>query len=313
MSERIKAKIFKSGKRIFTCKLESTGELVEATAMRELIKGKKSLVAGDNVYVGLGNTNQYEILESEERKNEIFRKLVRDKKKKVIASNVDVMLIVSSLSLPEYKSRLIDRYLIRAAQWDLPVIIVFNKKDEFKDTFDLDYEMRKFDSLGVNTIMTNATDFNDQAILALKETLIGKTAILLGQSGVGKSKIITAISNGDVQLRSEKLAKVGKGAHTTTWAEILDCGPFYMIDSPGIRTLAVSDLTKEELIACFPDLYKVFETCQFSDCTHENNAKGCGFHQLDDNILDHQFLLERLHSYLRMRDEIESVPEWEKY
>ena len=313
----IKGKIFRSSKRVFDCRIDGEETLISATALREVIK-KAHPVVGDNVVLRkTENSDDWEIIEVLPRENEIFRRIVRENKKKVIASNTDVILIVTSVSQPMYKPFLLDRYLTRAVQWDIPAAIVFNKMDEFDDSFEFDFELEKFKSLGVTTFQLNSANPDDPRFLKdfnkLKELLTDKTAICLGQSGVGKSKLISALSGGEVELLSNKLAKkVGKGAHTTTWAEIVDCKNFLMVDSPGVRSLSVQDIAADDLPLLFPDLRPLFAQCQFRDCKHEDNSKGCFFHTLDVDIPEEKIHLNRIYSYLKLKEEIEEIPEWQK-
>lgn len=313
----IKAKIFRSSKRVFDCKRNDTGEIVSATVLREVMK-KNHPVVGDEILISKSeHSDDFEITEILERENEVFRKIVRTNKKKVIASNVDVILIVSSVSNPKYKPFLLDRYLARAVQWDIPAAIVLNKMDQYEDDFELDFELEKFKALGVKVFMLNSENPNDERFredfLELQGLLNDKTAICLGQSGVGKSKLISALSDGKVELLSSRLAKkIHKGAHTTTWAEIVDCENFLMIDSPGIRSLSLQDISATELPELFPDLGEAFSSCKFTDCKHEDNSKGCFFHTLDEENLGDRIMLNRIYSYLKLKEEIEAIPEWEK-
>lgn len=312
----MQAKLFRSSKRIFDCKLPDSNEMVAATALREVIK-KNHPVVGDNVILQKNDSNEYEITDIVERENEVFRKIVRTNQKKVIASNVDVILIIVSISKPDYKPGLIDRYLTRAVQWDIPAAIVLNKMDEFDDQFDLDFELAKFKHIGVDVFQINSVDPTDERFIedftTLKNNLHNKTAICLGQSGVGKSKLITALSDGKIELLSSRLAKgIKKGAHTTTWAELVDCENFLMIDSPGVRSLSVQDIHPDELPHLFPDIMYLFSNCKFPDCKHEDNSKGCYFHTLDPEVEEDVIVLGRLFSFMRMRDEVGEIPVWER-
>lgn len=315
MSEAKKAKIIRSSKREFDCLLLDSKEIVKAVCLRELIK-QNHLVVGDDVIVRpQDNDERFEIFELCERQNEVFRKIVRSNKKKVIASNIDVLLIVASVSKPDYKPFLIDRYITRSVQWGIPALVVFTKMDEFDGQFDLDLEKRKFDHLGINYFEISNEEESPyfQNISKLKELLTGKTAITLGQSGVGKSKLITRLSAGKIELLSSRLAKgVNKGAHTTTWAELIDLDDFYMIDSPGVRTLAVADIANDEIDELFPDLIPYFNLCKFNDCKHEENSKGCTFKNLNPEDETDQIILLRLISYLKMKEEVSAIPDWQR-
>ncbi|MCT4641885.1 MAG: ribosome small subunit-dependent GTPase A [Bacteriovoracaceae bacterium] len=311
----IKAKIYRSSKRVFECQIEGTKELVSATALREVVK-RSHPVVGDYVHLNKNN-DEYEITEALERSNSIFRRIVRTNKTKHIAANVDLILITASVSKPDYKPFLIDRYLLRATQWEIPVIVIFNKMDEFDNQFDLEYEKKKLHSLGVTTFEVSSKFKENETLNKNMDELIallqGKTAICLGQSGVGKSKLISALSKGEIELLSSRLSKkVDKGAHTTTWAQVVDCNGFEMIDSPGIRSLAIQDISTDELDHLFPDLNIHFHKCKFNNCTHEDHIKGCYFNTLDMDLLENQIIMDRLISYMKIKDEVESVPEWDK-
>lgn len=314
----IKAKVIRSAKRIFECQDLETKEVIKATALREALISDGHIVVGDIVELQKQeNTTDYDLVNVLPRKNTIHRKIVRENKIKVLASNVDLLLIVSSVSKPDYKSALIDRYLIRALEWEVPAIVIFNKMDEFDDHFDIEFEEEKFQSLGVDSFKTSfKEDFSEEVSTSMKELrelLNNKTAILLGQSGVGKSKLISTLSNGKVELTTGRLAKkVKKGAHTTTWSEIIDCGNFDLIDSPGVRSMAVNDIHPDELVNYFPDLHPYIEACKFTNCRHEENSKGCGFSELDPEYVEDLIVLDRLYSFKRIRDEVEAIPTWKR-
>lgn len=309
------AKIIRSSKREFDCLILDEKEEVKAVCLREILK-KEHPVVGDTVNLReMESDDRFEIYEVKERQNEIFRRIVRSRKKKVIASNLDAILVISSVSKPEYKPFLIDRYITRTVQWNIPAIVIFNKMDEFDNRFDIEFEKRKFESLGINYFeISNESDspyFNQVEELA--SLLKGKTTICLGQSGVGKSRLISSLSGGDIELLSARLAKgVEKGAHTTTWAELVDLGEFFMIDSPGVRTLSIADIAPDELIECFPDLEPHFNKCKFKDCRHEEKSKGCFFHTLSSEDPDESIILHRLQAYKKMREEAETIPDWQR-
>lgn len=309
------ARIIRSSKREFACLLENSKEEVKAVCLREVLKDSHPVVGDIVVLEEQESDDRYAITERLERKNEIFRRIVRSNKKKVIASNVDVILIITSVSNPKYKPFLTDRYIARSCEWEIPMVVVFNKMDEFDDQFDIELEKKKLELIGVNyfEISNIPTSPYFENIEPLKRLLKGHTTICLGQSGVGKSKLISSLSSGKIELLSSRLAKgVEKGAHTTTWAEIIDLDDFMMIDSPGVRSLAVSDLPIAELSGYFAELHPYMENCKFGDCKHEENSKGCGFHDLDLEK-DHDLIIHnRLISYLKMKNEIEEIPDWKR-
>lgn len=317
----IKARIFRSSKRHFDCQREDTKEVVQATALATLLK-EDHIVVGDWVELSPPpqGGEEWKIENVVERSSAIFRNLPREQKKKVIASNVDVLMVVVSAGKPSYKRGLVDRYLVRSDYWNVPAFVVFNKMDLYDpNEFDIQYEAERLKWLNVKCFEVSAEEkfyapkFLPNGFEALDNDLKGKTAILVGHSGVGKSKLITALSGGKVELLSGELGKVGKGAHTTTWAELIDAENFTLIDSPGIRSMSLSDLTKEELLYSFSDINEWSTKCKFaSNCKHDENSKGCFFQALDNGKREDQMILSRLDSYKRILEEVSNIPDWQK-
>lgn len=317
----IKARIFRSSKRHFDCQREDTKEVVQATALAMLLK-EDHLVVGDWVELSPPpqGGKEWKIEKTLERSNAIFRNLPREQKKKVIAANVDVLMVVVSAGKPAYKRGLIDRYLVRSDYWDVPAYLIFNKMDLYDPSeFDIKYEAERLKWLNVKCFEVSAElkgyspKYLENGLETLDQDLKGKTAILVGHSGVGKSKLITSLSGGKVELLSGELGKVGKGAHTTTWAELIDAEFFTLIDSPGIRSMSLSDLTKEELLFSFSDINEWAAKCKFaSNCHHDENSKGCFFQGLDKGKKEDQMILSRLDSYKRILEEVSNIPDWQK-
>lgn len=317
----IKARIFRSSKRHFDCQREDTKEVVQATALATLLK-EDHIVAGDWVNLSLPpeGGEEWKIESVVERKNSIFRNLPREQKKKVIASNVDVMMVVVSAGKPDFKRGLVDRYLARSDFWNIPAYLIFNKMDLYDENeFDIRFEAERLKWLNVKCFEVSAEvsgykpRYLEDGFESLHENLKNKTAILLGHSGVGKSRLITSLSNGKVQLLSGELGKVGKGAHTTTWAELIDAENFTLIDSPGVRSMSLGDLTKQDLLYCFSDVNEWSAKCRFSSsCTHDENSKGCFFQNLDPGKREDQLILSRLESYKRVLEEVSNIPDWQK-
>ena len=157
----IKARVYRSSQREFECKVIDTGEMVSATAMGKLLKGKDhQIVVGD--FVTLEETNEeskYTITEIDKRYGEVFRVIVREASKKVTASNIDLLIITTSVSEPVYKRGIIDRFLVRAFQWNIKPLIVFNKMDEYDpQTFDIKFEQDRLNILGIKSYEMSAID-----------------------------------------------------------------------------------------------------------------------------------------------------------
>jgi len=305
---KILACIYEAHKKEFLCKIDSEEKTVSAYAKGTVLKGNK-LVVGDKVLLEKTGS-EYQIVELIDRKNEIFRLIVRERKKRVTAANCDLLIITTSVSKPRYKQGFIDRFTTRAYQWNVPAIVVFNKMDEFKNDFDMDFEMGRFENLGIECFEVSAkypenpSRFGRGSFKDLQNKLEETQAIILGQSGVGKSTLITSLSDKEIILRSNAIGRSGKGSHSTTWSEMIDFGTFRIIDSPGIRSFSLDDILPDELINFFPDLLPISLTCQFNDCRHDSSSKGCAFYGegTDPQIVD--IIESRLLSYKRIMEEI---------
>ncbi len=317
MTDIIRAQVVRSSQRQFSCKL-ATGEIIDATAKGNQLKGD-SIVVGDKVEVSImDGSKDYQIDKVCERESEIFRVSVREQKKKVTAANCNLLVVLSSVSKPAFKQGIVDRFLVRACQWGIRPIVVFNKCDQLED-LDLEFESKRLEPLGVESFEISALEANDYRPRILKNgwdelqvVLKGRTAIFLGQSGVGKSRTISALSGGTVDLRIHEVGKVGKGSHTTTWSELIELPLFDLIDSPGIRSFSLEDINPDDLLALFPDLEEVATRCKFNDCQHEENSKGCAFHNNDWDEFTKRRIFSRLRSFSRIVEEVSQTPVWSK-
>lgn len=311
-----RARVVKSDKRVFDCRL-ADHSIIQATALGNLLK-EDTIVVGD--YVELEEQAQGFIIKNvEARKSEIFRMLRRESKRKITAANCDLLIVLSSCSKPAYKRGIVDRFLVRAHQWEILPIVVFNKMDEYHpEEFNLKFEADRLKFLGVECFEISALDSNyspkylQHGFKELKERLKSTTSIFVGQSGVGKSQTISALSDGKVELKTGAVGKVGKGSHTTTWSEIVDFGDFEVIDSPGIRQFSVDDITSGEMIELFPDVEQAATGCAFTNCSHEEENKGCAFFSDDLDKYDQELLLSRLDSFKQLHAEISQIPDWQK-
>lgn len=316
-----RGRVIRSSKREFDVRHEN-GEIVSATALGNLLKKDKSVVVGDYVNLTkIADSEAWQIIGIEERTSEIYRVSIREQRKRVTAANCDLLVILSSVSKPVYKQGIVDRFLVRACQWGIRPIVVFNKMDEYnkEDGPDLLFEKKRLELLGVECFEICAKEGDDYkkeffslGWQELNDALKDRTAIFLGQSGVGKSRTISQLSGDEIELKTKAVGKVGKGSHTTTWSELVEFPNFYLIDSPGIRSFSLEDIDPRELISYFPDLEEIGVRCKFNDCQHEENSKGCAFHKDDFTQEEKEALFSRLDSYKRIREEVSQIPEWSK-
>ena len=220
---------------------------------------------------------------------------------RLIAANIDVVIHVVSLKAPPLKPRLVDRFLIAIQRGGAQPVLFVNKAD-LLDASDREAELQKLDSyraLGVPVIAGSAK--SGEGIDALRALVLGKTAALVGHSGVGKSSILNAL-NASLKLATRDVLKRGTGRHTTTASSLFDFGDgTYLIDTPGIREFGLWDLDRESLRDYFPEFEEPAEYCRFNDCTHVHEP-GC---EVKERVERGELNRARYDTYLRLYDDLE--------
>lgn len=184
-----------------------------------------------------------------------------------LAANVDCLVVVSALLQPDFKPGFLDRYLLLAAANDIPACIALNKSDLADPTA----AVACYQAIGYPTFATCAEDPNHPGVIALRALLHGRTAVVAGQSGVGKSSLLNALHPGLGLRVGEVSDDTGKGRHTTSSARSIPLpGGGEIIDTPGIRECGITGLTTTDVALLFPDIAKYHQHCRFNDCTHRH-------------------------------------------
>lgn len=238
------------------------------------ITSTNPIAVGDEVIIEEENEreNTATILSINKRKNYVARQSPHHKRQHhIIASNLDQSILFATLKDPKTSTGFIDRFLCSCEMYHLPAIIVFNKADIYKNK-----EVEKFEDLkniyttiGYKVVLTSIK--NNEGVDEVKNILHQKTTLLSGHSGVGKSTLINKIFP-ELGLKTQEVSDwSGKGMHTTTFAEMFDL-PFggKIIDTPGIRELGITGLTKQELSGYFPEIKERINHCKFNNCMHIN-------------------------------------------
>lgn len=187
--------------------------------------------------------------------------------RQIVVANADQVLIVASWRQPHLWAELIDRYLIASEINDLTGLICINKIDLVEDQAELKAAIHPYLQLGIQLILTSATD--GTGIHQLREVLRDRTTVLTGLSGVGKSSLLNAVHTG-LQLRTKQVSsRWSQGRHTTSQSSLLplDFGG-YVIDTPGIREFGLVGVHRSDLVYHFPEMARLANRCQFTDCTH---------------------------------------------
>lgn len=267
-----------------------------------------SIVAvGDVVWITLDPDSGSEhgtIVKVEERRTVLSRKAAgRVQREQVFVANVDQLCIVMSTALPMYNKRLIDRYLIAADKGNLEPIICINKMDLFaedEDRDDIRLDFTAYQQLGISCHFVSVQ--HPEGIAELSLQLHGKLTLFSGPSGVGKSSLINMLTDSR-QVVGAISDKYLTGKHTTSAAILIPLATGgSIIDSPGIRELAIWELGAEELPFYFEEFMPFVSECRYSTCTHTHEPD-CGVKKaVKDGKVDE----ERYISYLNILDSIKT-------
>ena len=245
--------------------------------------------------------NPAQISEVLDRKNHLIRKSTNlSRQSHVIAANVDMAFAVVSLYFPEIKLPFLDRMLVTCEVYGIPVTIVLNKVDLYReeapqavaDFIDI------YTNAGYRVVCTSAR--TGEGVDELISLTCGNVCLFSGESGVGKSSLIKAL---DPSL-DPKIGRISdvhlQGKHTTSLYEMyrLRTGG-WVIDTPGLRGFGLVNLEKEEISRYFPEMLKISENCRFTPCTHTHEP-GCA---VKEAVEDGRISPERYSSYLGMIEE----------
>lgn len=269
------------------------------------IKSTNPIAVGDYVNFEPEDTHQKQgvIIDILPRENYIVRVSPHNKNQKhIIASNLDQAILIATLTDPKTSLGFIDRFLLTAELYHIPAVIVFNKSDLISGTVleeELDAVLRIYNNAGYPTLTTSAALEN--GIDDFKNLLRGKTSLLSGHSGVGKSTLINCIDK-NIQARTGEISDwTGKGQHTTTFAEMFELQEGgNIIDTPGIKEFGLIDVLKSEVKEYFPEMREIQNECKFNNCMHINEP-GCAV----KDAVGSGIAEERYYSYLSIYDTIQ--------
>ena len=275
------------------------------------------LAAGDQVRWSSDSNTGFGRIESVKPRSSLVSRPDRYHKLKPVAANVDILAIVFA-PLPAAAPTLIDRYLVVCHHAGVKPLLVLNKADLLlQDDADTNALLTQYAALGYESVLTsvdcpeNIADSQDQQGLSeLQRYIDNKLVIFAGQSGVGKSSLINALlpdSEQSVNIISDN-SKLGQ--HTTTTSRLLPFNPDDLtqggiVDTPGIREYGIWHLTPDDIISGFVELAPLARNCQFRDCRHTHNSKGCA---LWAAVADGQVLQRRVENLVTLTDEADTKP-----
>jgi ribosome biogenesis GTPase len=281
--------------------VQDAGGAIYHCATRRILKTLATdlhhvVTAGDRVlFRQVENTDLKEgFIERVEPRGGMLCREVR-RRRQILVTNVDLVAIVSSAAEPRLKPNLIDRMLVATEKGNIRPVICINKID-LVDAADLQPLVGVYSQMGYEVLLLSAkTGFG---VDRLRRRLIGRSSVLAGQSGVGKSSLLNCVDP-SLHLRVQPVShETEKGKHTTSNARLLplkDGG--YVVDTPGIRQFQLWDVVPQEIDGFFRDLRPYISLCRFPNCTHTHEDDCAVKNAVADNRLDER----RYESYCHLR------------
>ncbi|MDC3133327.1 ribosome small subunit-dependent GTPase A [Bacteroidota bacterium] len=299
-----KGTVYRSTGSWYDVKLED-GEFTKARIQGKFrnlsIRTTNPVSVGDKVDVSINDNNEAVIKNIYPRKNYIIRKSVNlSKEAHIIASNIDLAILLVTVVSPLTSPGFIDRFTVTAEAYNIPLLIVFNKVEiyDLKALAKLEDLEKSYSKAGYPTLRMSVLE--NIGTEDLKKKIQDKSVLVSGNSGAGKSTLINNLIP-DLRLKVGKISEThNKGKHTTTFAEMFDYNSqTKIIDTPGIKGFGLVDFEKEELATFFPEMLSILKHCKFHNCKHINEP-GC---EVLEQLKSHNFSNTRYQSYLAMYKE----------
>lgn len=290
-----------------------SGEVHEASLRGRLKLDREEaqkLAVGDKVVLEIDQRGAvWTIIEILPRRSQLARRAPGEGQgERIVAANVDQVVVVFAAAKPEPHRRMLDRFLVIAEANSLDARVVINKVE----LVDRDTAEREFADYVAAGYPVHFTSVKQRLGLDdLHDHLAGKTSVLTGPSGVGKSSLMNAMYRG-LDLRVGEISEsVNKGRHTTVGAlmhPLPDAG--FVVDTPGLREVGMWGLSSEHIDECFREFRAHIPKCKFGNCTHRVEPD-CAVREA---VSAGEISAERYDSYLRLREEIEqSEKKWTPY
>jgi ribosome biogenesis GTPase len=277
---------------------------VSAVLRGKAKRGGPKVIVGDVVELEPDPTGDlFAISAVAERTSLLARRVPEGRGHRPVVANVDQVVVMTSTADPPPIPQLIDRLLVIAEANQISPILAVNKID-LASGHDLVARYRK---VGYAVFPTSAEE--GTGVAELKQQLVGRTSVVTGPSGVGKSSLLNAIEPG-LKLRvGEVSARVRRGRHTTVSAVMIPMKESgFVVDTPGFSEVGLWGLPLVELASAFPELVPLAGQCRYADCLHHKEPDCVVRQAVEDQTIDHG----RYQSYLTLLEELQSAPKaWE--
>ncbi|MBR2031367.1 MAG: ribosome small subunit-dependent GTPase A [Alistipes sp.] len=263
------------------------------------VRSTNPVVVGDTVHCECGEDGEWVIVDIAPRHNYIIRRASNlSKESHIIASNIDRAMLVVTLVEPVTATEFIDRFLVTCEAYKVPVTILLAKIDLLQETPEAIAEFHRiYEGAGYEVIDISATE--GIGVERVKAMLAGKTTLLSGNSGVGKSTLIGAIDP-TIDIRTGEISdSFHKGKHTTTFSTMYRIADGYIIDTPGVKGFGLIDIDEKELWHYFPEMISRAGECKFFNCTHTHEPH-CA---VIEAVKREEIAFSRYESYLKILDE----------
>ena len=263
------------------------------------IRSTNPVVVGDRVVVEPDDESSA-IVEILPRRNYIIRRASNlSKESHIIGANIDRALLIVTLHSPSTPVEFVDRFLVTCEAYNVPVTIVLGKADTLVGEHEAEAEefTAIYRDAGYDIVRLSST--TGEGIDKIRELLKGHTTLIAGNSGVGKSTLVSTIDPA-LDIRTGEISESHhKGKHTTTFSTMYRIDEGYIIDTPGIKGFGLIDIDSKELCRYFPEMMRLAPDCRFYNCTHTHEP-GCA---VQEGVKQGIVAWSRYESYLKILDE----------
>ena len=280
----------------------SGGERLQCRIRGKLrLKGVRStnpVVVGDEVSCLTDEQGSHVIIDITPRRNYVIRRASNlSKESHIIAANIDQALLLVTLRQPETAWEFVDRFLVTCEAYKIPVVILLAKSD-LQEHEEVDFFRATYEPIGYRVVEVSAV--TGEGVEEVHDLLVGRTTLLSGNSGVGKSTLVQRIDP-TLDIRTGDISESHhKGRHTTTFSTMYPLSEGgALIDTPGIKGFGLIDIEEEELWHYFPEMMHYGRECRFYNCTHTHEPGCAVVAAIDEGAISE----ERYESYLKMLDD----------